>query len=245
MKAVFKREFFSSFNRLYGYISVAVLTLLSAILFIFYNLSYASEDITSMLSAMVVVSALVIPVIAIGVFPSAKKVNTDELYDIMPISTKDVVLGKYFAALATVMLPTLLLAVFPAIAGFFGEVDHCASYSALIGFLLFQAAWLSVCIFIAKVAKNQLRACIWCYCIGILWYFSSILSVLVPTTRIATLIGLIALIALIAVILYISTKKLYVSVAALAILGIALAISFICLRRAARSKPSSFPSFPR
>lgn len=227
MRAVFKREFFSAFHRLYGFVAVAVLSLFSGILFIFYNLNYASENIASMLSALAVVAALVIPVVAIGAFPSGKREDTDSVYDMMPVSSRDVVLGKYLSALSVIMLPNAVVAVYPAISGMFGNVDHMMSYSAFLGFLLFEAAWLAVCMLIAKLCKSRVRAYIWSYAIGVVWYFAAIVAVVVPTTRVASFIALAVAVLAIGVALYFATKKVALSLISVAVLGAVLTVSFI------------------
>ncbi len=180
MISVFKNEFFSLFRRMYAYITVSLTILLAGIVFTAYNLTYTSENILSVLSSMSVVVALVIPVIAVSVYPNRKRVNTDEIYDFMPLTSWHIVLGKYLAAFAVVMIPNILIAMFPAISGMFGIADHKASFAALLGFVLFQAAWLAICMFIASAAKSRTRAYIWCYALAVIWYFSTVLSAFIP-----------------------------------------------------------------
>ena len=73
-------------------------------------------------------------------------------HKMMPMSSRDVVLGKYFAALSLILIPDALIACYSVIAGFFGSVDHMASYASVFGLLLFEAAWLSVCMLIGSNA---------------------------------------------------------------------------------------------
>ena len=152
MSVIFKREFFSAFRRLYGYVTLGAMLLVSAILFSFYNLQYTTESISTVCSGMSVFVSLVIPVLAVNAFPSRKKCNTDDVYSMMPVSVRDVIFGKYLAALAIVMIPSALLACCSVFAGFFGEIDHFSSYNALLGLMLLETAWLAVCTFIAKRA---------------------------------------------------------------------------------------------
>ena len=77
MIAVFKREFISAFSRLYGYITVGVALIASAIIFSVYNLTYAVETVNSTYSMISVIMALMIPVVALGAFADKKKGNAD------------------------------------------------------------------------------------------------------------------------------------------------------------------------
>ena len=99
MISIFKREFLGAFRKLHGYITVGVTLLIGGLLLWFYNLSYAYDTTNAVFSAMSVVVALIIPVTAVNMFPNRKKRDTDSIYDMMPVTGKDVVLGKYFAAL--------------------------------------------------------------------------------------------------------------------------------------------------
>lgn len=234
MKSVFKREFFSAFHRLYGYIAVGVMMLMAAILFTAYNLLYTTESISSVCAGMSVVCALVIPVIAINSFPSRKKEDTDSVYDMMPVGSRDVVLGKYFAALALVMLPNALIACYSVFAGFFGSIDHMASYNSLLGLVLFEAAWLAVCMLIAGVSCSRVVAYAVSYAVGVAWYFLAIVSVLIPTTRVASLIGFAVCAVIIGVLLWFATRSIVAALVSCIALGALLAVGYLVF-------PDSFP----
>ncbi len=180
MIAVFKNEFSSIFRRLYGYIIISLSMLASSVLFIAYNLAYSTENILSVISSMAIVTALLIPVMAVCMFPSKKKANTDAAYDILPLSSFDIVVGKYLASLASLMLPNMLVLIFPAISGLFGAVDHAVSFSALLGYVLFECAYLAFSMFFASLAKSRVRAYLWCYITAVIWYFSTFIEIFIP-----------------------------------------------------------------
>lgn len=226
MITVFKKEFSSAFHRLYGYVTVGIMLFVAAILFKAYNLTYTAESISTVCSGMSIVAALVIPVIAVNAFPSRRKEDTDAVYGMMPVRSCGVVIGKYLAALATVMLSNILLAVLPALSGFFGEVDHKASYTALLGLVFFEAAWLAVCIFIAKCSRSRVTAYLLSYIICVVWYFLATVSILIPTTRRASLIGFAVFVLLVAVLCAVATRKIYVGVVVFAFFGGVLALVY-------------------
>ncbi len=230
MIAVFKREFAGLFRRLYGYIIVSVLIVASAAAFIAYNLTYTDESIVNVLSFMTIISALVAPVLANAMYPSRKKTDTDVIYGAMPLSVRDIVVGKYLAALAALMLPNILTALYPTVAGMLGQVDHAVSYSALLGFIFFEAAVLSVCMYIAKTAKSRLRAYIYSYILIVLWYFADIVNVLIPTTPLASLVGFALVVLIVAIPLYMCTKKLVFTAAVSGVLLLSLAAAFLLFK---------------
>ncbi|MBE6706316.1 MAG: hypothetical protein E7577_01595 [Ruminococcaceae bacterium] len=217
MIAVFKREFSSAFSRLYGYIAIGLALIASAIIFSTYNLLYAVETVNSTYSMMSIVMAFIIPIVALGVFPNRKKENTDSQYDVVPTSTLSVILGKYLAAYAIVLIPTAFTALYPLIAGMFGLQDHAQSYSSFLALILFEAAWLAVCFFIARISKSRLRAGIWCYAVGILWFFSGVLTFLIPMAPIASLIAFLVFIPGVGALLWWVSRRLVLSLAVTAV----------------------------
>ena len=213
MRAIFKREFVSAFHRLYGFMTAGVTALAAAILFIFYNLIYSNENVAAVLSALSIISALVIPVIAVNAFPSRKRTDTDRMWDMLPVSTADVVLGKYFAALAVVITPNALVVLLPIISGMFSAADHKMSYSMFLAYVLFEAAYLAVCMLIARLSKSRVRAYIYCYILAIVWYFIGIVNVLIPLNGLVSFICLLVIGVAVAPVLYLLTRKLVFSVA--------------------------------
>ncbi len=225
MIAIFKREFSSAFSRLYGYITIGLSLLASAIFFAMYNLVYTIETVNSTYSMTSVIMAFIIPIVALGIFPDRKKGNTDSQYDVVPTSTVSVILGKYLAAYAIVLIPTAFTALYPLIAGMFGVQDHAQSYSSFLALVLFEAAWLAVCFFIARISKSRLRAGIWCYAVGILWFFSGVLTFLIPVAPIASLIAFLVFIPGLGALLWYVSKRLVLSVA---VTVIAEALMTVC-----------------
>ncbi len=226
MRAVLKKEFNSLFARLYGYITVSLISLVAVILFIFYNLTLTAENTLNVISAMSVATALVIPVLAIALYPNAKRSDTDAVYACLPLRSRDVVIGKYLAALAVLMLPNILLAVFPAFAGMYGLVDHTVSYAALLGLIFFQAALLAVCTYIAKTARGRISAYIKCYVTVVVWYLSAIVSVLIPLSPVASLVCFAIVAVLFAVLLYFVMKSLPISIGVGVGMGAVIALTY-------------------
>ena len=242
MIAVFKREFVSAFSRLYGYITVGAALIASTIIFSVYNLTYAVETVNSAYSMISIVMALIIPVVAIGAFADKKKGNTDLQYDVVPTITRDVIFGKYLSALAIVLMPTALTALFPLIAGMFSVQDHAQSYMAFLVLVLFEAAWLAVCFFIARLSKSRLRAGIWCYTVVILWFFAGSLTFLIPTTPIASLIAFLVFIPAVGALLWYVSRRLVLS---LAVSAVSAVVTIVCYFVFTEKFTSLFEEFVR
>ena len=188
MISVFKREFLGAFRKLHGYITVGATLLIGGLLLWFYNLSYAYDTTNAVFSAMSVVVALIIPVTAVNMFPNRKKRDTDSIYDMMPLTSKEVVLGKYLAALAVTLIPTLVMLLYPVIANMFGSVDLLQSYCVALGYIVFEAALLAVCMLVSVSFKSHLHTYIFSYVVVVAWFLFGTLTVLIPVAPIADII---------------------------------------------------------
>ena len=164
MKAVFKRELSLLCHRIYVYAYVAISWLATALSLSSNNLTYASENVGALVSSMSLIALVTAPIAAACVLPCGRREGIDDLYLQLPVKPSGIPAGKYLAALTTVLVSDAVLLVSPLIAGFFGQVDHLASYTALLGYVLMQTAWLSVCLFVFKAIKH--RAISWVVAYG-------------------------------------------------------------------------------
>lgn len=227
MRAVFKKEFLGAFRRMYGYVAVGLGALLSAVLFAVNNLAYQSENTVSAVSAASLITALIVPVIAVNAYPSRKKADTDDVYRTLPVNSRDVVLGKYASALAQLMIPAVIMLFYPVLSGIFTSTDNKLSYSVLLAYVLFTAAWLSVCIFITAISTSRVWAYVFCYSLAVVWYLSGIVSVLIPLGSVASLIGFAVLIAVLVAIVSVCFKNAWLSAGLTLVCGAVLAIAYI------------------
>ncbi len=147
MKAIFKREFTSYFQRMSGYVFVGVTFLCMSAFVTLYCLIYGMPSISFALSDMMLVTALLIPAIASQAISAERKKGTDRLLSMLPISRAEIVMGKYLALLCVFLIPVALCGAFPLLLDLIGEVNFAASYAALICYALFGAALIAISVF--------------------------------------------------------------------------------------------------
>ena len=228
MRAVLKREFSSAFHRIYAYLAIALSMLVSVIVFSANNLTYATESIGGVVSFMSFITLLIIPVIAATVVPSRKKCARDRAYDALPLSSKQVALGKYLAALLITLLSDVFLLFFPFLSGFFSTADHLASYTSIFGYILFQAAWLAVCTFVLKAVKKRWAAYVTVYGVALAMIIVSIFIFFVPLNSVVSVVCLGVLAALVGAVAGLCLKRIWVGIAVFVPLALAdVALYFI------------------
>ena len=138
-----------------------------------------------------------------------------------------VVLGKYAAMLVMLLLPTVIICLYPILLSAYGNINLPAAFTAAVGFFLLGAALLSIGMFISSVTENQAVAAGLCFVVMLLIYYVSDLSGYVPSAPIASVIALSVLVVLLALILRQMTKNNYVALVAGMVLETILLLVFI------------------
>ena len=185
MKVIFKRELRAYLKSVTGFVFVAVLVLFVGILTTLYNVAYFNPSISYALSDMMLVSALLIPILTMRLFAEERRSGAYRLLYSLPLRSSDIILGKYFAILTLFALPVALMAILPLIFSIFGEVNLLASYASLLCFVLFGAATLALCTFLASLTDNMVLSAIFSYIAVIILYLADTLTGLLPSGSIA------------------------------------------------------------
>ena len=226
MSAIFKREFKSYFTGFTGYIFAAFMLLFEGIYVVIVNLlsGYASFEYT--LENIMVIFLLIVPIISMRSIAEERHSKTDQLLYSLPIKTSSIVLGKYFALLAVLLIPTLIIGVYPIILNFFGNVNMLNAYACLLAFYLLAAALIAVCMFTSSLTESQIVAAVLGFGALMVFYLAPAISAIIPATATASLICLAIAILLFAVIIYNMTKNLPVSIGIGAVLAVSAAIVY-------------------
>ena len=113
MKAIFKREFRSYFQKMSGYVFVGATVLCMSAFITLYCLFYGMPSISFALSDMMLVMALIIPAIASQAISSERKKGTERLLSMLPVTRAEIVIGKYLALLCVFLIPVAVGGLFP------------------------------------------------------------------------------------------------------------------------------------
>ena len=220
MSAIFQREFKSYFTGFTGYIFAAFLLLFEGIYVIIINLlnAYASFEFT--LENIMVVFLLIVPIISMRSIAEEKHSKTDQLLYSLPIKTSSIVLGKYFALLAVLLIPTVIIGLYPILLNFFGNINMMNAYACLFAFFLLASALIAICMFTSSLTDSQIVAAVLGFAALMFLYLAPTIAAIIPTTAVASLVCAVIVILIITLITYNMTKSWPLS----AIVGGALAI---------------------
>lgn len=190
MTAVLKHELKSYFRSLTAYVFGAGLLLAVGLGAMLYNIEAAVSNFEFALSYFSIIFAVIVPILTMRVIAEERKQKTDQLLYSLPITTTQVIVGKYLALLTVYMIPLCIVAVYPLIFSQFGDVYLLTSYGSMLAFFIMGAALIALGVFISSLTDNQGFAAGIGIAVILLNYFSVSLSEYVSTTAFGSVAAL-------------------------------------------------------
>ena len=202
MIAIFKREFKSYFINMSGYLFGAILLLFTGVFTTAVNLlgQYATFELA--LQNVVMIFLLIIPILAMRSVAEDKHTGTDSLLYSLPLQLSSVVIGKYLAMLTVLLLPILIMCLYPLILSAFGNVSLIGSYTGLLGLFLLGAALIAICMFASSLTESQVIAAVLGFGLSLLLYFMKAIASMIPAAPAVSLVILLLVGVLAALLAY-------------------------------------------
>ena len=208
MIAVLKHELSGYFRSLTAYIFGAGLLLAVGLGAMLYNIEAAVSNFEFALSYFSIIFAVIVPILTMRVIAEERKQKTDQLLYSLPITTTQVIVGKYLALLVVYMIPLCIVALYPLIFNQYGDVYLLTSYGSMLAFFLMGAALIALGVFISSLTDNQGFAAGIGIAVILLNYFSVSLSEYVSATALGSVAALcVFILALGAVINYLTKNE--------------------------------------
>jgi len=101
---------------------------------------------------------LIVPVITMRLFAEERRSGTFELLLTSPVREIEVVLAKYLASLAIVVIMIALTVPYAVVLNIYGEPDMGPIYSGYLGLLLLGAGLVAVGLAVSALTANQIMA---------------------------------------------------------------------------------------
>ncbi len=190
MTAVLKHELKNYFRTMTAYVFGAGLLLAVGLGAMLYNIEAAVSNFEFALSYFSIIFAVIVPILTMRVIAEERKQKTDQLLYSLPITTTQVIVGKYLALLAVYMIPLCIVALYPLIFSQFGDVYLLTSYGSMLAFFLMGAALIALGVFISSLTDNQGFAAGIGIAVILLNYFSVSLSEYVSSTAFGSAVAL-------------------------------------------------------
>ena len=177
---ILKRELYSYFTSPIPYFVICLFLLATGLLV--FSTFFISEraELRNFFVLLPIVFSFVIPALTMRVFSEEKRSGSYETLLTLPVSVKDIVIGKYLAVFISsvaMLVPTILYIL---TCYMFGSPDAGPIVGGYIGAVLLVAAFCAIGLFSSAVTKNQIIAFVMAFSICIVLAFLDNFSILLP-----------------------------------------------------------------
>jgi ABC-2 type transport system permease protein len=153
---IFKKEFKAYFASPIAYIVISIFLVLTGWFFFSTFFLYNQAELRNFFSLLPVIWAFIIPAVTMRLFSEEFNTGTYELLLTMPVTSEQIIMGKFFSAsafIAIMMLPTLS---YPIFISFLGELDWGPVIGGYVGAILLGASFVSIGLFASSLTRNQI-----------------------------------------------------------------------------------------
>ena len=215
MIAVWKHELSNHFHSLTAYIFSAFLLAFVGLGAMLYNIQSAVANFEYVLSFVCLGFVVIIPILTMKVIAEERRQKTDQLLYSLPITTSQIIIGKYLALLIVYLVPLVIISFYPLIFSRFGEVYLLTSYGSM--FAMFISSLTDNLGFAAGIAIPVI----------LLNYYSVPLAEYVSSTAIGSAVALIAAAVILGFVIRYLTRNDNLAFGVGAVLSIAIAGLFL------------------
>ncbi len=155
---IFKKEFRGYFSSPIAYIVISIFLVLTGWFFFSTFFLFGQAEMRNFFSLLPLIFSFIIPAITMRLFSEEFNTGTYELIMTMPVSSLDIIIGKFLAATAftTIMLlPTIFYSISIS---FMGDLDWGPVIGGYIGAILLGAAFSAIGLFASSLTRNQIVA---------------------------------------------------------------------------------------
>jgi len=212
MFTIYKKDMHTYFTTLTGYIFMAAILLVGGIYCYMYNIYYGYASFEQSINNLPFFFVFLVPVVAAGIFTDEKRQKTEQLLYTLPLTSLEIVVGKYLALLTILLAPLAVLGIYPVIMSFYGEVNMVGAYCNLFAIFLLGAALCAICMFISSLTESIIVSAILCFAtMFVLYQMDALNEGLTPSAK-NSYIGFMVLALALAVFIWFMTKNIYVAI---------------------------------
>lgn len=226
MGAIFRHELRNYFHSLTAYVFGAFLLAVVGLGSVLYNLQAAVSNFEFVLSFASIIFVVIVPILTMRTMAEERRQRTDQLLYSLPITTTQVVLGKYLALLVVYLIPLAVISLYPLLFSRFGDVYLPTSYGSLFAFFLMGAALLAVGMFLSSLTDNQGFAAGIGIAAILLNYYSVSLAEYTSSTAMGSLIALYVIALLLGVVIHNLTRNENLAYGVTLVLIAALSVAY-------------------
>jgi ABC-2 type transport system permease protein len=155
---ILRKELKDYFISPIAYIVISIFLVVTGWFFFSTFFLYNQAEVRNFFNLLPITFAFVIPAVTMRLFSEELNVGSYEILLTLPVSFKDIILGKFLAAvlfMAAALLPTLS---YPICVSTLGELDWGPVIGGYMGAILLAAAYAAIGLFASSLTRNQIVA---------------------------------------------------------------------------------------
>ncbi|MCD8098680.1 MAG: ABC transporter permease [Lachnospiraceae bacterium] len=190
MIAVLEHELSLYYHSMKAYVFGAFLLMFTGIGALLYNINASVANFEYVLSFISIIFIILIPILTMRIMAEERSQKTDQLLFSLPISTTEIVIGKFLSMVIVFAIPVIIISFYPLIFAQFGEVYLPTSYGSIFAFFLLGLALMSIGMFISCLTESQSMAVGVCIVAMLFLYFCDSLANYVSSTTVGSIIAI-------------------------------------------------------
>ena len=158
MWAVIKKEFKSYFLSPVGYVFIGLFLIMFSVFFYTDVVASGVVNFEYIFYSGATVLTFIVPVLTMRLFAEERKTGTEQLLMTSPLSLTKIVIAKFIAATAVIVIAELCTFMYFIILCHFGLPDITTSLVTMLGFLLLAMSYISFGMLASSLTENQIIA---------------------------------------------------------------------------------------
>ena len=224
MLTIYKKDLHNYFTTFTGYVFIAAVLLSGGIYVFVNNFLHGYASFGTSINSVPFFFVFLIPVISAGIFTDEKRQKTDQLLYTLPLTSKQIVFGKYLALITVLAVPLLILGIYPLIMSAYGEVNFIQAYSNLFAIFLLGMALCAICMFISSLTESIIVSAILCFAVMFLLYQMNSFAEALTGSQRNSIIGFALLALALFVFILFMTRNIYIALIPSLIAAIVLVV---------------------
>lgn len=158
ISTIFRKEFRTYFVSPIAYIVISIFLLVTGWFFFMTFFLYNQADLRNFFTLLPMIFSFVVPAITMRLFSEELNVGSYEILLTLPVTFRDVILGKFLAStafIAAMLVPTL---AYPITVSAIGHLDWGPVAGGYIGAIMLGAAFSAIGLFASSLTRNQIIA---------------------------------------------------------------------------------------
>ena len=155
---IFRKEFSAYFISPIAYIVMAIFLLITGWFFFATFFIFNQANLRTFYTLLPIVFAFVIPAITMRLISEEINVGSDEILLTLPVTFRDVILGKFLAGVALVVAMLVPTVAYPLTVSLMGQLDWGPVVGGYVGAVFLAAAFSAIGLFASALTRNQIIA---------------------------------------------------------------------------------------